>query len=117
MGQNGSRPVLSNPEFQQFSYKPRGRYLEQLERYWEYFDPEQLLILNSERLFTDPHQTLGEIFEFIGVTPEVADLDLKKYTVGVNRRKVPDELYAYLDDYFKPHNQRLYQRLGQDFGW
>ncbi len=106
-----------NSDFQGFSYKPRGRYLEQLERFWEYFPAEQLLVLNSDDLFTEPLQTLREIFEFVGVDPDFTDLDLKKYTVGVNRKKAPDELYAYLDDYFKPFNQELYERLGQDFNW
>jgi len=47
----------------------------------------------------------------------VKDIDWKKYTVGVNRKDVSPDIYEYLNHYYQPFNERLYERLGEDFGW
>ena len=109
--------MYNNRNHQRFSYKQRGVYIEQLERFWKFFDSRNLFIINSEKLFTEPFNTLNEIFSFLEVDSNVKDIDLKKYTVGVNRKKVSREVYDYLTEYFKPFNERLYERIGEDFGW
>jgi hypothetical protein len=100
-----------------FSYKQRGIYVDQLERYWEHFDREQLLVLNSDKLFTEPHDTLRQIYEFIGVEPDFLCEDVTARNVGANRTSVPTSVYDTLDRFFRPHNRRLFERIGQDFGW
>ena len=48
-------------------YKRTGLYYEQLSRYLDCFQPEQILILLYEDLAADPRGTVQRIFEFIGV--------------------------------------------------
>jgi hypothetical protein len=100
-----------------FSYKQRGLYADQLERYWEHFDREQLLVLNSDAFFAKPQDTLGRIYEFIGVEADFRCEDLSARNVGTNRTSVPASVYDTLDRFFRPHNQRLFEQIGQDFGW
>lgn len=114
--------ILTNETYtdrahQRFSYKQRGMYLEQLERYWKYFDPKNFLILNSDRFFSDPEGTLTEIFNFLDVPPVVEKINFKRHTIGSNKKEVPAEVYDYLNEFFKPYNRKLYQHLGEDFGW
>ncbi|MEJ2366788.1 MAG: sulfotransferase [Acidobacteriota bacterium] len=106
-----------HPAFIRNSYKRRGLYREQLERYLEHFPRRQILILDSNPLFQDPHKTLRRIFKFAGVDPDFEPRDLRPQNVGRNRADVPREVYAYLEDYFRPHNQALYELLGEDYGW
>jgi hypothetical protein len=100
-----------------FSYKQRGIYADQLERYGEHFDRDQLRVVNSDDLFVKPHETLRRIYEFIGVDPDFRCEDVTARNVGVNRTNVPAPVYEYLDRFFRPHNRRLVEQIGQDFGW
>ena len=61
---------------QSFSYKQRGVYIKQLRRYWEYFPRQQILIIDSSRLFTEPHDVLEEVFVFLGLDPRVVVKDV-----------------------------------------
>ena len=52
---------------QQHSYLSRSRYAEQLERFQALFPAEQLLILRSEALFSDPQPQWERILEFLAL--------------------------------------------------
>lgn len=54
-------------EIQPFAYLGRGMYGEQVERFLHYFDREQLLILNSDRVRLNEAGALNTIQEFLGV--------------------------------------------------
>jgi len=54
---------------QHYSYKDRGKYIIQLERFRKYFPKNQLLILINEELKENPHEVLQKVFEFLGVNP------------------------------------------------
>ena len=54
---------------QKHSYLSRSRYLEQLERYEGLFPHEQLLILRSEDLFTNPESIWSELLGFLQLKP------------------------------------------------
>ena len=98
-----------------YSYLSRGIYVDQLRNWRENFPEEQLLILRSEDLFTDPRAVLEEALGFLGLPP----LEHEEYS--------KDNKGSYLDmdpatrnhlvDYFKPHNKSLYEYLDRDFGW
>jgi hypothetical protein len=77
----------------------------------------RLLILNSGALFAEPAETLRKVFEFVGVDPDYTVANLKPRNVAANKTDVDPAVYAYLDDYFRPHNEALYELIGQDYGW
>lgn len=116
------RPVIErndykNNIFRQHAYKSRGLYHEQLKRYLQHFPVENLLVINSERLATEPDITLRQIFEFVGVDADYVVKDLKAHNVGVNRRTINPDVYYYLDEYFRAPNQVLYELVGENYGW
>ena len=106
-----------NHLFIHHSYKSRGLYKVQLERYLQHFPWEQLLVICSEAFFAEPENTLRQVFEFVGVDTGFKVEDLKPRNVNWNRTKVPPGVYEYLNDYFLPHNQALYELVGKDYGW
>jgi hypothetical protein len=100
---------------QYFSYLTRGLYVDQLTEWSRFYDDEQMLVLKSEDLFAQPSDALGSVLDFLGLPGyEPADLDpcLEGHYPPMDpatRRR--------LEDFFEPHNQRLYEYLGVDFGW
>jgi hypothetical protein len=116
------KPIFSskdyfNKDLRDFSYKMRGHYAEQLERYFKLFPREQFLILSSEDFFTNTQDCLNRIFKFINLEGNVKIEDLSPKFVAKNKETVSQEVVDYLNDYFRPKNQALYQLLGTDFGW
>ena len=99
------------------SYKNRGLYHDQLKRYLKFFPMGSILVINSEDLFTQPDDTLRRVFQFVGVDTEFTINDLKPRNVRSNRNKIDPDVYEYLEDYFRPHNQELYKLIGEDYGW
>jgi hypothetical protein len=88
-----------------------------LQRYLQYFDIEQLLILNSDLLFTDPRSALRRITGHLKIEANFADIELKPKNVGDYEDTTDKAIRNYLDDYFRPYNQRLFEFLGEDFDW
>ena len=82
------------------SYKTRGIYIDQLERYWRHFSSEQLLVLNSEALFTERVDTIRKVFRFLDVDADFQPNDSGLRNVGRKDVKVESEVYEYLNDYF-----------------
>ena len=107
----------SSRAHQYFSYKQRGVYIQQLKSYWKYFDKEQLLALSSESLFRDPNKKLQEVFRFLGVDPNFIIEDTSAENISRNRTELSPAVYQYLDHFFRPYNEELYQHLGQAFDW
>lgn len=100
---------------QWYSYQSRGLYAEQLERWWESFDRQRLLVLKAEDLFDDPAATMTRVLEFLGMPPR--DLGLLPHRNRGDGETIRPDTRAELQRFFDPHNQRLYRLLGWDLGW
>ena len=110
-------PDYKSKAFRNYSYLKRGRYHEQLQRYLQHFQRENLLVQKSEDLFEDPENTMKRVFEFVGVDSQFQVPDLRPHNVGSNRTRIDPEVYEFLKDHFRPHNEALYRLIGQDLGW
>lgn len=106
-----------NDVFIHHSYKSRGLYKQQLERYLEHFRREQLLVINSDELFARPPCVLKRVFDFLEVDAGFRVADLSPSNVGTNKNSVGSEVYRYLNDFFRPHNHALYDLLGTSYNW
>jgi len=74
-------------------YKDFGHYHEQLQRYLEYFDRDQLRIFLFEDLKDDTGGVVAEIFRFIGVDDTYTpDLSLKHNKGGVPRSQMVEKI-------------------------
>lgn len=111
------RKNYKDSAFFRFSYKLRGHYYEQLNRFFNYFEQNQLLILSSEYFFQNTGKALEQISHFLGIDMNLTPYDLEPKHVSKNKVEVDREVYQYLNDHFKPYNERLYDLIGVDFGW
>ena len=108
---------FGNDDVRRFSYKARGLYAEQIERYQAKFPRENILLVSSDDLFRAPDEVLNQIFQFIGVQPDLENSDITPRNVSQEVVEVPQEARDYLHDYFREPNQALNLLLGRDFGW
>jgi hypothetical protein len=97
------------------TYKSRGRYAEQLERWLDLFPREQLLILPSEDLLGEPERAHADVLAFLGAPPH--KLDAYPRVFERQYEGMRPETRAELAGYFAEPNRRLYELLGRDLGW
>ena len=104
-----------SPAHQHYSYLARGRYAEQLERWFALFPRERFLVLRFEELARDPLAALNATLAFLGLPPATSvSLEAR------NTRRyppMPEATAARLREYFEPYNRRLEALLGRPMGW
>jgi hypothetical protein len=98
-----------------WSYLLRGRYAEQLQRWFALFRREQFDIMTLEQLASEPQQRLDAVHEFLGLPPHRYDNLKPLHTATYDA--IPTDVRRRLSEYFRPHNERLYELLGTDLGW
>lgn len=119
--------IMADPDYtsfahQHYSYATRGVYISQILAYEQYFPPENLLVIQSERFFRDTAETFQTVLQFLGLSPFVPSL-LAARNRGAYRSRKSDwdekieETRRRLRDYFHPYNHQLYDHLGRNFGW
>ncbi|GAX82546.1 hypothetical protein CEUSTIGMA_g9972.t1 [Chlamydomonas eustigma] len=100
----------------------RGMYEMYLEVWLRHFPRDHLLIIRSEEYFSNAHQTLKQVYAFLGMT-NVTEEDLDKmvkaggrgtsFTKG--RPAMLDEARSLVMDFYRPWNQRLSELLGDPY--
>ncbi len=98
-------------------YMSRSRYAEQLKRYFKHFDKNQIFIASSKDLLIKPNETLAKIYAFLGIDTQFYLREINLFNVGTNKQEVPKEVINYLNDYFKPYNEELFDLLGYKIDW
>lgn len=102
------------------SYKLRGLYAEQMERWLDLFPRDQLLVVHLGDLETAFGETMRRIAGFVGL--ELVSELPEELPYRTNATKKGDayrgpEVLEYLGQFFQQPNQRFYELVGRDFGW
>jgi hypothetical protein len=112
--------MLSDPSYfseawWNYTYLARGRYAEQLERWFATFPPEQLLVLLTDELAADPAGTYRRVLEFVGVDAR----DLPSYPRIFEREyeQMSPATRAQLERQFEEPNRRLESLLRRELPW
>jgi sulfotransferase family protein len=110
-----SDPAYFSQAWWDYTYRARGRYAEQLERWLAVFPREQLLIVPNEDLDAEPGETHARVLAFLGAEPH----RLESYPRVFERQYAPmrAETRARLTAEFEEPNARLYELLGRNLGW
>jgi hypothetical protein len=106
-------------EHQRLSYLSRGIYVDQLRHWTKFFPREQMLVLKSENFFKSPQDVLKLALDFLDLpTSKAAPSEMG---TGRNESRYEGRMdpstRRRLEEYFEPHNKRLYDYLGVDLGW
>ncbi len=115
-GHGRSRDDSDGSAYTQLS---RGIYVDQLVRWRKFFDEEQMLVLKSEDFFKHQADTLKLVQEFLGLPYREIEIPSRKTSRQSTYEYEPMDpaLRQRLEAFFEPHNKRLYDYLGRDFGW
>jgi hypothetical protein len=111
----GAHEGFEHRDVFEFSYVTRGRYAEQLQRWFAAFPRERFLILRSEDLYEHPAEAYRRTLDFLELEPA----GLPRFEVhnrGIAMPMDPAVRRALIDVFAAP-NQHLYQLLGADLGW
>ena len=108
-------PRYNSREHRRHAYVTRGVYVDSLQKVMRVFGPDQLLVIRSEDYFAAPDATLRQVLDFLGV-PARQPRRFARKNVGSYAPIDPD-LRRRLAEFYAPHNARLYELLGVDYGW
>lgn len=105
----------SSFDHQHFSYVARGQYADQVERYLNLFGRENVLVIESEDLWSSPKPILEEVLEFLGLdTWQPSEFPHMNAT---KPSQIPPQIHEYLAGQFSASNRRLEELLGRTFSW
>lgn len=112
----------------------KSMYSKQIKRWLNYYDKDRFLFIHSKDFFENPGMVLNKVFDFVGVERqdfsnfiywEAWRKDLKMEPVRVidenfkkdEYPKISEEDRDMLKNLFKPYNEKLYEIIGDDYGW
>jgi O-antigen/teichoic acid export membrane protein len=99
-----------------FAYRAQGCYADLLQRWFERFDRDRVLVLVAEELFADPAEIYGRVLEFL----ELPSFDLGSYRPfsrsDVGGLMDPSTRSA-LEAFYAPHDRQLEVLLGRNLPW
>lgn len=117
------------------SYEPLNRsfYLKHLRQWFKHFDRKQVLVINGDTFIQEnPAKTLHKVEDFLGV-PNYITKDMFFFneakgfycsrslgcleSKGFIHPAPQNKTIEVLKDFFKPHNELLFNLLGYNFSW
>jgi hypothetical protein len=108
-------PFYYGYEWNHHSYLIRGLYLQQIQNWLRFFNRDDLLILSAEQFYSDTETEFKKTCDFLGLS-DWRPNEFENMFVGISSG-MNDATRKALNEYFKPHNDALFDFLGEDFGW
>jgi hypothetical protein len=120
-----------------YRYLFKGFYAQHLRHWYQYYSPEQILILDFDELKNDPKTLLGKVTNFLNVDYVYEDFSntnkkslghklkkdknndntIKQYNTTPYKEKMNQETEEKLQTIFAPYNEDLKRLTGRTFSW
>ncbi|MGV6827640.1 MAG: sulfotransferase family protein [bacterium] len=113
---NEHNPQEVGRPLRRWGYVYKGKYIDQIEFWLKYYPRDQLLILNFEQFIQDPSSTCIRVADFLGL-PEHNFQIRRALNTGGYKEDMEPRCREFLDNTFRPYNQRLFEFLEEDWGW
>jgi len=108
-------PFYHSLQYRKFSYLSRGKYVEQIKRWFQCFPQEQFLFIKSEFFFETPLQELVKVYDFLNIDQSFPE-DIRPSKKG-QYEEMTLQIRKKLDHYFDQENHQLPDLIGDDFVW
>lgn len=112
-------------------------YYHHLLRWLKFFKKEQIHVVDGDRLITDPLNEINKVEQFLGLPTKVTEKNIyfnvtrgfycmrtqkvEQKCLGLTKgRKHPyieQSVLQKLNDFFRPHNKKLFSLIDQRFDW
>jgi hypothetical protein len=109
-------PGYASHSHQHHAYRGRGRYAEQLERLAAAVGRDRIHVVDSADFFHRPEPAYDAVLGFLGL-PHRGYPVFERHNARPRTAAMPGSLWAELDDYFRPHDERLAAWLGAAPSW
>jgi len=108
-------PDFKSDALRHYTYAARGMYAEQLERWFERFSRDRVLVLQSEKFFAQPDAVYQRVLEALNLTP----YSPQTFRVYNSRAyaALSDDDRRFLEEKFVEPNERLFELLGERYDW
>jgi hypothetical protein len=90
-------------------------YLPFLNKLFDCFGRDQVLVVDAQDFFADPSGTARQAYRFLGL-PEYEPVAMPVQNAGPPGA-MPEATREALQEFFRPLNEELYRFLGRDLGW
>lgn len=111
-------PNYNGNNYQRYSYKSRGLYINQIQNIRDCFKEENIKIIDSKDFFKQTKNTVNEVLSFIGVNQNFNIRTEKRFNVGSNVKDPEEEtIYNELKTFYKEPNKLLFNEIGKSFDW
>lgn len=97
------------------SYLDRGQYADQIERLFELFGRERVLVLYAEDFFSEPEPYYDSVLDFLGL-PRWRPASFERHNARPGS-PLPDRLQRRLADHYAPWDDKLAALLGAEPAW
>jgi lipopolysaccharide transport system ATP-binding protein len=101
---------------QYHSYLNRGVYWKELERWFKYFPRKSFLIINSETFYHAPEESYRRVLDFLQLSHHTPE-EFVPFNKSKDNMVVSAETIQWLEDYFRPHNEKLFELIGERYEW
>lgn len=99
-----------------YSYLPRGFYYDQLRMWSNVFPIDRLHIISAEDFFANTQAAYDDVLTYLDLPAHRLE-ERKRHNVGKYTEPMDESTHRDLVEYFRPHNEKLYEYLDRDFGW
>lgn len=112
--------MAANPRYlshahRHHAYRHRGQYAEQIERIYQHYPREQVLVCDSESYFSRPEEEYGRITRFLGLTDWMPPR-FDRHNARPSS-PMPGSSRERLTEHYRAHDERLPDLLGRRPGW
>lgn len=97
---------------QHHSYAARGQYAGQVQRLWDTFGQDHVLVIPAQEMFADPHTVYARTLDFLGLPAHRATYEVHN---ARSYQKIDSDAEAFLNARFAESNERLVEMLGAEF--
>ena len=110
---------VDSVNYLQFLYLRHGHYASNLENWFKYFKKNQFMHFSTEDLDQNYDEIMNSLFVFFNLSKINLKKEDRKW-IGAGKGKYPsmnEKTRDFLIDYYKPHNEKLYNLIGEKFDW
>lgn len=109
-------PAYYSFSHQHYSYRSRGRYIEQLEHLEQLFGRDRIHVVDSMDFWASPAPTFDGMLGFLGL-PNAGYPDFQHMNARARPAAMPGSVRSALEEHYRPFNQRLAEWLGREPSW
>lgn len=114
--------MLANPDYLSdsyvnHSYVSRGMYAGQIDRAFQQFGRERVLVLQAEAMFRDPASELSRVVAFLGLPEFEFDTSQRFNSTVARQAGMQPDTSERLHAVFRRPNEELFERIGSRFDW